>query len=86
MVAEHPSLSVCIFDELVSVLSESAYCYTHFFVAIIYSNTDAVDGLQADDSGLFVCVCVCVCVWCVCVCGVCVCVCVCAHARTYWMC
>ena len=39
-------LRLCAFDELVSMLSESACRYTHVFVAI--TDPDALDGLQAD--------------------------------------
>ena len=42
------SFRLCVFDELVSVLRESAYYI--FFVAI--SDPDAFDRLQADHSGL----------------------------------
>ena len=39
-------LRLCAFDELVSMLSESACRYTYVFVAI--TNPDALDGLQVD--------------------------------------
>ena len=46
---------VCAFDELVSLLSESAYFYTHVFLPITATDFQLLTlmhGLQADNSRL----------------------------------